>query len=138
MGRNRSRAIFLAEIAVFDAILASKERALIAIAALFDGLSCCKFHPEENVLQMMKKDLGVSYTVEEINTIRNRLRYVYSKTSQYLAECSSHSQPVVLDNTKIEKDPLIRNCSVNLTEMKYLQSPRSVRARSEQGHSSWN
>ena len=138
MGRNRERAIFLAEIAVFDTILASKERALVAIAALFEGLSHCKFNQEEKVLQMMKSDLGVSYTLEEIKTIRNRLRYVYSKTSQYLAECSSHSQPVVLDKTKIEKDPVIRNCSVNVMEMKYRQSPISVRARCEQGHSSWN
>jgi len=125
------RAIFLAEIAVFDTLLASKERALIAIAALVDGVKCVEFKQTEEgkVLRKMKSDFGLQYPQEEIHAIRNRLWYIYSKTSQCLAE--HRNQLIAQDKTYIEHESSA-GISENIIKTKYIQSPRSVRARCEQ------
>lgn len=127
------RAIFLAEIAVFDTLLASKERALIAMAALVDSVECGKFKQTDvNALRKIKNDFGLYYPQEDICRIRNRLRYIFSKTSQCLTECRNQSEPAVQEHTRIERESLV-TISENIIKMKHIQSPRSVRARCEQG-----
>mmetsp|Transcript_9003 Transcript_9003/g.21393 ORF Transcript_9003/g.21393 Transcript_9003/m.21393 type:complete len:314 (-) Transcript_9003:72-1013(-) len=134
---SKERACFLAEIAVFDTLLASKERALLAIAALADGIEGLdRYAPSEEIevtiLRKLKTDFGVHYSQEEVHGIRNRLWYIYSNTSQCLADYSSQSDAMVPCNrNKLEQKDSVAVCR-NTIKMKYSQSPRSVRMRCEQ------
>ena len=119
-------------------MLISNERALVAIAALLAGVGSDRLekHAEASLLRKMKKDFGVSYSEEEIQVVRTRLLYIYSKTSESLAEYRDNLDPMVQDyNARIVKDSSSAVAvSWNATKMKQFQlSPTSVRGRCEQG-----
>lgn len=136
------RAFFLAEIAVFDTLLASKQRALLAIAALAHGMEglgrygCPSGQMEIAMLRKLETDFGIHYALEEIHSIRKRLCYIYSKTSQCVADHSNRSdvgmEPYWCNHQKkMEHEELVSNCR-NTIKMKCFQSPRSVQTTCHQ------
>ncbi|CAJ1943186.1 unnamed protein product [Cylindrotheca closterium] len=144
------RACFLAEIAVFDTLLASKGRALLAIAALIEGMvgfgrcgAPAYEQVEAAILRKLKTVFGIHYAQEEIKCIRNRLSHIYTKTSQYQSDYSNQSDastssrmvPYNGENkvNKIQHHQESVGICRNMIKTKYLQSPRSVRTKCEQG-----
>jgi hypothetical protein len=80
--------MFFAEALIFDTILVSEQRALIAIAALFNAMEegADRFSSKKekcSFLARIESTYGVRYLGDEINSVRNRLWYIYSQTSQY-------------------------------------------------------
>jgi len=125
------RAHFLAEISIFDTLLASKERALIAFAALVDGtegLNRCASKREGNgALQTLKRQFGVDYSEEEVQAIRARLWYIYSKTSQCLVDYRNRLDSLV-PQKKRHGMSQPKSFPMMCEKMITMKSPRSVRA----------
>jgi len=132
-GKNNlaiERAHFLAEISVFDTLLASKERALIAIAALVDGMEglnrCTSKREGNSFLQTLKDEFRVDYSEEEVQATRARLWYIYSKTSQCLVDF--HYRLDSLVPHKKGNGIIERKSSLMICRKKGMKTSRSVRA----------
>ena len=80
------RAIFFAELALYDYAFACRERSLIAIASIMnamEGLDSITVEQQQRFLESVNVTFKLNYTTEMVETVRNRLWYVYSMSAQY-------------------------------------------------------
>jgi hypothetical protein len=82
------RAVFFAELSMYDYNFVSKERSLIAIAALLnamEGMDEAVVSKEQRgaFLNAIHGMYGMSFPLEHVENARNRLWYVYSMSAQY-------------------------------------------------------
>jgi hypothetical protein len=82
------RAMFFGELSLFDYCFVSQPRSAVAIAAILNAMEGMDEHAvsrEDHVvfLAAVKEAVGVAYVPELIDSIRNRLWYVYSQSAQY-------------------------------------------------------
>jgi hypothetical protein len=82
------RAIFFAEIALYDYRFVARERSLIAIAAIINAMegmdkSVVSKDEQSNFLFAIHETFEVRFPSDEVETMRNRLWYVYSMSAQY-------------------------------------------------------
>ncbi|KAG7362790.1 cyclin-like protein [Nitzschia inconspicua] len=82
------RAIFFVELALYDYSFVTKKRALVALAALInamEGLNESTFpqQQQESFVDIICTTFGLKFSHEEIESVRNRLWYVYSMSAQY-------------------------------------------------------
>lgn len=83
-----SRATFFAELSLFDYSFITQPRSAIAIATLLnamDGLDENVFSPKDQAkfLESLKEMCGLDHSKEVIDSIRNRLWYIYSQSAQF-------------------------------------------------------
>lgn len=80
------RAIFFAELALYDYAFACKGRSLLAIASIMnamEGLENITLEQQNTFLDVINETFDLKYTKEMVETVRNRLWYVYSMSAQY-------------------------------------------------------
>lgn len=82
------RANFFAELALYDYSFVPRERSLIAVAAMMnamEGMDESMISRQEQLifLKELQDSFGLFYSEELIETIRNRLWYIYSMSAQY-------------------------------------------------------
>jgi len=81
------RATFFAELSLFDYCFVTQSKSAIAIAALMnamEGMEGTVTKTEQaQFTQAIKKLVGLEHSIELIDSIRNRLWYVYSQSAQY-------------------------------------------------------
>lgn len=82
------RANFFAELALYDYSFVARERSLITVAALMNAMegmdeSMISSEQQQCFLKDLQGSFGLVYSEELIETIRNRLWYVYSMSAQY-------------------------------------------------------
>lgn len=97
------RAIFFAELALYDYAFASKDRSLVAIASLMnamEGMDNITIDQQNSFLDVINSTFDLKYTADTVEGIRNRLWYIYSMSAQYkeddaIAEGTSSSPSLV-------------------------------------------
>jgi len=104
------RAIFFAELALYDYAFASQERSLLAIASLMnamEGMDNITLEQQNSFLDVINATFDLKYTAEEVEVVRNRLWYIYSMSAQFKeddaisgAETASSSNNITV--TKME------------------------------------
>lgn len=81
------RAVFFAELSLYDYSFVSKDRALIAIVALINSMEGMDDQALDQhhcmFVKAIEEKFGVRYQPEEVEACRNRLWYVYSMSAQY-------------------------------------------------------
>lgn len=80
------RAIFFAELALYDCAFVSKERSLLAVASLMnamEGMDNITLEQQNSFLELINLTFDLKYTVDTVETVRNRLWYIYSMSAQY-------------------------------------------------------
>ena len=82
------RANFFAELALYDYSLVARERSLITVAALLNAMegmdeSMISGEQQRCFLKDLQDSFGLGYSEDLVETIRNRLWYVYSMSAQY-------------------------------------------------------
>lgn len=80
------RATFFAELALYDYAFACRERGLLAIASIMnamEGLENITQKEQSSFLEVVKMTFNLDYTPDMVETVRNRLWYVYSMSAQY-------------------------------------------------------
>jgi len=80
------RAIFFAELALYDYAFACRERSLLAIASIMnamEGLENITIAQQNSFVDVINVTFDLKYTEEMVETVRNRLWYVYSISAQY-------------------------------------------------------
>ena len=80
------RAVFFAELALYDYAFASKERSLVAISSLMnamEGMENITIDQQNNFLDVINMTFDLKYTTDTVESTRNRLWYVYSMSAQY-------------------------------------------------------
>jgi hypothetical protein len=82
------RANFFAELALYDYSFVARERSLITVAALMNAMegmdeSMISGEQQRCFLKDLQDSFGIVYSEEVVETIRNRLWYVYSMSAQY-------------------------------------------------------
>jgi len=80
------RAIFFAELALYDYAFASQERSLLAIASLMnamEGMDNITLEQQNSFLDVINATFDLKYTAEEVEVVRNRLWYIYSMSAQF-------------------------------------------------------
>jgi len=80
------RATFFAELALYDYAFASRDRSLLAIASLMnamEGMDNITIDQQNNFLDVINSTFELKYTSDAVESIRNRLWYIYSMSAQY-------------------------------------------------------
>jgi hypothetical protein len=80
------RAIFFAELALYEYAFASRERSLLAIASLMnamEGMDNITLEQQNSFLDLINLTFDLKYTAEEVEVVRNLLWYIYSMSAQY-------------------------------------------------------
>lgn len=80
------RAIFFAELSVYDYAFVPKEKSLIAIASLMnamEGMDNITEEQQAKFVDVINTTFDLKSTSESIEAVRNRLWYVYSMSAQY-------------------------------------------------------
>eukprot|EP00529_Nitzschia_sp_RCC80_P019800 CAMPEP_0113490796 /NCGR_PEP_ID=MMETSP0014_2-20120614/27229_1 /TAXON_ID=2857 /ORGANISM="Nitzschia sp." /LENGTH=425 /DNA_ID=CAMNT_0000384575 /DNA_START=31 /DNA_END=1308 /DNA_ORIENTATION=- /assembly_acc=CAM_ASM_000159 len=85
------RAIFFAELAVYDHAFVTTERALLAVSAFLNAMegideASVPAHQQDYFLHVLESVFKLSYPRDVIEDCRNRLWFVYSMTAQYRDE----------------------------------------------------
>ena len=80
------RAIFLAELGLYDSTFMEKKRSMLAVATVLnaiEGLEGVMTKPkEEQFLKSIESSFGLSFDDDDLKNIRRRLWYVYSMSAQ--------------------------------------------------------
>jgi len=100
-----NRATFFGELSLFDYSFVSQSRSLIAIAALTNAMEgmegTVKTEEQTKFFEILHQTLEMpQFTTETIDSIRNRLWYVYSQSAQYHHDEASPPQPKTPKETK--------------------------------------
>jgi len=80
------RAIFFAELTLYDYAFVSKERSLIALASLMNAMEGMDNISEEQqniFVDVINLTFDLKFTTDMIEAVRNRLWYIYSMSAQY-------------------------------------------------------
>ena len=80
------RAMFFAELALYDYVFVAKERSLIALASLInamDGIEHISLERQNSFVDIINLTFGLKFSAEIVEAVRNRLWYVYSMSAQY-------------------------------------------------------
>jgi len=80
------RAMFFAELALYDYLFVTKERSLVAIACLMnamEGIDNISLEQQNSFLDAINLTFDLKCTADTLETIRNRLWYIYSMSVQY-------------------------------------------------------
>ena len=99
------RAIFFAEVAMYDITLVSQQRALIALGSILnamEGIDCSLSEEESSIVKSIKTAFGISFKEDEIKNMQNRLWYVYRMTDQYTLAFQAFHEPE--ENKLLAKD----------------------------------
>ena len=106
------RATFFAELSLFDYCFVTQPRSAIAIAALLNAMegmeeSVVSRDDHKLFLKAVTEAVGMEYPPERMESIRNRLWYVYSQSAQYQEdEVPSSEDPLQLNSHLVEKNAL--------------------------------
>lgn len=107
----KQRAIFFAELALYDYNFVSKEKALIAVAAILNAIEGLEDGPsieikQSSVLSTLEKTFEMKFQEEKIESMRHRLWYVYSMSAQYQEDevMAHHETPDFLDKKSPGRD----------------------------------
>lgn len=90
------RALFFAELAVYDHSLATEERCLLAMAALLNAMegmdeASVPAQQQDCFLDAVSYTVGLTFSRDVVEDCRNRLWFVYSCSAQYRDEDPSSS-----------------------------------------------
>ena len=80
------RAIFFAELALYDYAFVSKERSLIALASLMnamEGMDNIPLEQQDSFVDVINLTFDLKFTTDMVEAVRNRLWYIYSMSAQY-------------------------------------------------------
>ena len=80
------RAMFFAELSLYDYTFVQRERSLIAIASLMnamEGTNNITLDEQDKFFEAINLKFDLKYTLEMVETVRNRLWYIYSMSAQY-------------------------------------------------------
>jgi Cyclin, N-terminal domain/Cyclin, C-terminal domain len=93
------RAMFFAELVLYDYAFVTKKRSLIALSAMInamEGLDESTFsqRQQEGFVETVCMTFGLKFALEEIEGVRNRLWYVYSMSAQYKEDDVSETPDV--------------------------------------------
>jgi len=80
------RAIFFAELSLYDYAFAIRERSLLAAASLMnamEGMDNITLEQQNTFLDVINLRFDLKYNAEMVETVRNRLWYIYSMSAQY-------------------------------------------------------
>jgi Cyclin, N-terminal domain len=91
-----NRAVFFAELAVYDHAFVRTERALLALSALLNAMegmdeASVPAQQQDCLLETIANTFGLTYARDVIEDCRNRLWFVYSMSAQYRDEDPSSS-----------------------------------------------
>jgi len=105
------RAIFFAELSLFDYCFVTHPRSTIAVAALLNAMegmdeSVVSRDEHKAFLKAVTDAAGTEYPPERIESVRNRLWYVYSQSAQYQEDEVLPSEDLHQVNQLVEKDVL--------------------------------
>lgn len=83
----RQRAIFFAELALYDYYFVSKEKPIVAVAAILNAIEGLEESSETEARQcsfvaLLEKSFEVHLDSEKLESVRHRLWYVYSMSAQ--------------------------------------------------------
>lgn len=82
------RATFFVELALYDYTFVTKERTLLALAAIINAMegmneATVSLQQQASFAEVIAMTFGLKFSHEEIESARNRLWYVYSMSAQY-------------------------------------------------------
>lgn len=80
------RAIFFAELSLYDYAFVTKERSLIALASLMnamEGMDDISLDQQGNFVDVINITFDLKFTTDMVEIVRNRLWYIYSMSAQY-------------------------------------------------------
>lgn len=82
------RAIFFVELSLYDYAFVTKERSLVALAAILNALegmdeAALASQQQQNFVDIINLTFGLNFAKETVEAVRNRLWYVYSMSAQY-------------------------------------------------------
>jgi hypothetical protein len=80
------RATFFAELSLYDYAFVTKERSLIALASLMnamEGMDDISLDQQSNFIDVINLTFDLKFTADMVETVRNRLWYIYSMSAQY-------------------------------------------------------
>lgn len=121
------RATFFAELALFDYSFVTQPRSAIAVAALLNAMegmdeSVVSKAEQIRFVKRLRDSLGIDHSEDMVDSIRNRLWFIYSQSFQYKAD-SEDLVPEPSPET-YEDDLVVRKAPSDETELS--QSPVSV------------
>jgi uncharacterized CHY-type Zn-finger protein len=84
----QQRATFFVELALYDYTFVTKERTLMALAAMMNAMegmneATVSLQQQASFVEVLTMTFGLKFSFEEIEATRNRLWYVYSMSAQY-------------------------------------------------------
>lgn len=80
------RAIFFAELALYDYAFVTKERSLVALASLMnamEGMDNISLDQQSSFVEVINSTFDVKFTPDIVDAVRNRLWCIYSMSAQY-------------------------------------------------------
>mmetsp|Transcript_6788 Transcript_6788/g.12574 ORF Transcript_6788/g.12574 Transcript_6788/m.12574 type:complete len:333 (-) Transcript_6788:144-1142(-) len=83
------RAMFFAELSLYDYVFVTKQRSLTAVAAMMNAMegmdeTVVPQQQQKLFVSIINTTFGLNFTEEEVESTRNRLWYVYSMSAQYM------------------------------------------------------
>jgi hypothetical protein len=105
------RAIFFAELVLYDYAFVTKKRTLLALASMMNAMegmdeSTVSNQQQRSFVDIIRTNFKLEFTEDEIEAVRNRLWYVYSMSAQYreddlaAALSSSSSSDVMMKDVR--------------------------------------
>lgn len=103
------RAKFFSELALYDYAFASRDRSLMAVACLMnamEGMDNITIDQQNGFMDVINSIFELKYTTDAVESIRNRLWYIYSMSAQFkeddaIAESSSSNRMQKERQTKL-------------------------------------
>lgn len=123
------RATFFAELSLFDYCFVTQPRSAIALAALLNAMegmdeTVVSNQDQLKFVKTLRETVKLEHSEEKVESIRNRLWYIYSQSVQYQADSEYFGPTEVseapVNNLTIKKAP---------SDGELSQSPVSVRER---------
>lgn len=123
------RATFFAELALFDYSFVTQPRSLIALAALLNAMegmdeSVVPKAEQKRFVKTLRDSLNIDHPEDLVESIRNRLWYIYSQSLQYQADSEDLAPPEPCSDARHEQDNLVVRKAPSDGELS--QSPVSV------------
>jgi lipoyl(octanoyl) transferase len=123
------RATFFAELSLFDYCFVTQPRSAIALATLLNAMegmdeTVVSKRDQRKFVKTLRETVKLEHSEEKVESIRNRLWYIYSQSVQYQAD-SENFAPTHVSECPVDNHTIKRASS----DGELSQSPVSVRER---------
>jgi hypothetical protein len=127
------RAIFFAELVLYDYAFVTRKRSLIALACMLNAMegmdeSTVPQEQQRNFVDTICGNFDLRFTKDEIESVRNRLWYVYSMSAQYKEDDMAAAAATITSSDVVMKDARSKKQHYDGKERSPSSSPVSVTA----------